>query len=89
MEGEIWGKIEKLNKRMKVLKRTPKKYFAKYQTLAELRSYKTDSFGCHELVEKLKAEYLQERQEILLSGKAFQRQQQMLVKIGKTVTPKI
>ena len=41
-----------------------------------------------QLVKKLKVEYLQKRQAMLLSGKALQRQQQMLLKTGKIVSLK-
>ena len=36
---------------------------------------------------KLKAEYVEEKQGILLAGKPVQCQQEILVKIGETLTP--
>ena len=45
----------------------------------------TDYAGYQELIKKLKLEYLQERQGMLLSGKALRCQEQILVKVEKTV----
>ena len=44
-------------------------------------SVKTNPPGYQELIKKLKAGYLPEKQEMLSSGRVLQRQQQMLLKI--------
>ena len=50
-----------------------------------LADFETDYAGYQELIKKLKLEYLQERQGMLLSGKALRCQEQILVKAEKTV----